>query len=253
VWSRVRALLLRRVYRPLWPVLCGPLRKPSCRFTWDEGVLAQAGFPHQVSYYSCPIINPPAQRHVLENKLSNLGWLSRACKASCCSRGKPFHSGVVFGRPDATHGLSRSVHLHQPAGGAGSGGRALSAVRDALQRGPVGRLPRPPAASSPVIDAYGEGRYIPLGRDATVDYPKKDLCFQNPHRYPLALLLALAPTKTSGAFYAPQARDFVVEILVFSSRGTPITGSTRCSTPHCRPAGGRPNRGWTARRQQRGG
>jgi vancomycin resistance protein YoaR len=64
------------------------------------------------------------------------------------------------------------------------------------------------------IDAYGDGRYIPLGRDATVDYPFADLCFQNPHAFPLVLVLRIEPDQASGALYAPKPREWTVEIHV---------------------------------------
>ena len=213
MWSQVRALLLRSVYRPLWPVLCGPFARSQLPLTWDEGVLARAGFPHQVSCYSCPIINPPAQRHVLENKLYNLGLAISRMQGLVLQPREIFSFWGRVGCPDAARGFREAATLvnRRLTLTVGGGLCQLSGMlyNVALLAG-CRILQRYPHS----VDAYGEGRYLPLGRDATVDYPKKDLCFQNPHRYPLVLLLDMTPVNTSGALYAPRARDFSVEIIV---------------------------------------
>jgi vancomycin resistance protein YoaR len=64
------------------------------------------------------------------------------------------------------------------------------------------------------IDAYGEGRYIPLGRDATVTYPRADLCFANPHPFPLLLKIHIARDRAEAWFFTPQPLPYLVEIEV---------------------------------------
>jgi vancomycin resistance protein VanW len=68
------------------------------------------------------------------------------------------------------------------------------------------------------IDAYGEGRYVPLGRDATVAHPSKDLRFRNVLEVPLLLELSIAAHEARGALRSTAPLPFRVELEVTGRR-----------------------------------
>jgi len=71
------------------------------------------------------------------------------------------------------------------------------------------------------IDAYGEDRYIPLGRDATITYPWKDICFQNPYKIPLRLSLDIKPERAYGWIHSAEKINVKVDIDVSPAKIIP--------------------------------
>ena len=211
--QRVWRIVLHRVYRPLWPLLVGAFARSQLEVVPDAELPAGAGHAHRWSSYSCPLLNPPAQRHVFANKLHNLALAISGMQGLVLQPGEVFSFWRMVGEPSTGRGFREAAILvnRRLVTSAGGGLCQLSGLlyNLALLAG-CRILERHPHS----VDAYGEGRYIPLGRDATVDYPYKDLCFQNPHRVPLVLVVDLSPERTQGALYGPVEWDGEVEIAV---------------------------------------
>lgn len=73
------------------------------------------------------------------------------------------------------------------------------------------------------IDAYGEDRYIPLGRDATVAHGKKNLRFKNVHDFPLNFDLHVDAQCATGQVWASQAlsREIFIETRLLRTIDSP--------------------------------
>lgn len=147
-----------------------------------------------VSEYAAPIINPPSQRHLYEGKMNNLRLLRDRMNGLVIRTGEIFSFWRLTGPADEAHGFREaSVFVNRRVtSGIGGGLCQLSGVlyNAALLAGC--RILERHAHS---IDAYGEGRYIPLGRDATVAWNTKDLRFANPWRVPLHLKVRIEPDR----------------------------------------------------------
>lgn len=158
-----------------------------------------SGFPKTVSSYSAPVINPPSQRHLYENKMHNLGLVRDRMQGLVIAPGEYFSFWKLVGLPDEAHGFREaSMFMNRRVGSAIGGGicqlsgviynAALLAGAEIIER------------HAHSIDAYGEGRYIPLGRDATVAYGYKDLAFRNILGIPLLLIMDVAPDRVTVVF-----------------------------------------------------
>lgn len=215
--KRVFRFLKRKIYNPLIPLLVGNYAKEQLSLG-DKNSINKA-FPCQVSYYSCPIINPPGQQQVFKNKLHNLSLILSKMQGLIIKPKEVFSFWQLVGEPNVENGfLAASTFInHKVVMTIGGGICQLSGLlyNVALLAG-CKILERHQHS----IDAYGEGRYIPLGQDATVTYPRKDICFQNPYNYPLLLMLEITPEKASGWLYASQPAAFSVEIIVSSPKVT---------------------------------
>jgi vancomycin resistance protein VanW len=78
------------------------------------------------------------------------------------------------------------------------------------------------------IDAYGNERYVPLGRDATVAHPQLDLCFRNPHPFPLLMTFDIQPDQARGWILStqPLPHEIRIEVTLLGTYPSPsIEGS----------------------------
>lgn len=163
--------------------------------------------------FDCPIICPDGQKHIFENKMHNLGLAVSRMQGLVLRPGEIFSFWRLVGKPTEANGYREGATFLS--------GKVSSAVGGGLCQlsGLIHNLAL--LAGCPIlerhghsIDAYGEGRYIPLGRDATVTYPRADLCFRNPHPFPLVLKLEVTRQKAQGWFHSPQPLPYEVAIEV---------------------------------------
>ena len=170
---------------------------------------AEAGV--QLASYACPLINPPSQRHMFANKIHNIELAIGRIEPLVLEPGQAFSFWQRVLAPTAENGYREGAMFVNrrvvPSFGGGlcqlSGliyNLALLAGMRILQR------------HNHSIDAYGEERYIPLGRDATVAYGRKDLCFSNPHRFPVAFELRVDAQQASGQVCGTQPLDCGIRI-----------------------------------------
>lgn len=147
---------------------------------------ADAAFPVALAEYAAPIMNPPAQRHLFENKLHNLRLACSRFDGLVIRPGWILSFYGILGDPTAARGYRDAAVLSgdRVIGAVGGSLCQLSGVlyNAALLAG-MRIVERHPHS----LDIYGEARYIPLGRDATITYGHKDLRFANPGPRPVLL------------------------------------------------------------------
>jgi vancomycin resistance protein YoaR len=164
-----------------------------------------------IAQYSCPLINPPSQRGLFENKLHNIRLAIARMQPFTLAPGEAYSFWQRALAPTAENGYREgAMFINQQVTTSLGGGLcqlsgliynlALLAGLDILERHPHS------------IDAYGEDRYIPLGRDATVAYGRKDLRFGNPHACTVKLALEVDAQHAWGSVYAAQALDARIHI-----------------------------------------
>ena len=155
-------------------------------------------FPHALATYSCPLINPPAQRHMFLNKLHNIELAISRMQGLVLEMGQEFDFWALAQAPTVENGYREGAMFinHRVSSSVGGGLCQLSGLvyNLALLSGCTIT-----ERFNHSIDAYGEDRYIPLGRDATVAYGFKNLRFRNPHRFPIRLELRVTEREASGA------------------------------------------------------
>ena len=175
--------------------------------------LSQNGFHREAAFYSCPIICPEGQAHLFENKLHNLQLAVSRMQGLVLQPGEIFSFWGLVGRPDEKKGYKEgATFIRRKVSSATGGGLCqLSGLLHNLAL----------LAGCPIlerhahsIDAYGEGRYIPLGRDATVAYPSADLCFQNAHPFPLLLKVEIYRNRAEARFFSQCSLPFEVIVEV---------------------------------------
>jgi vancomycin resistance protein YoaR len=139
-------------------------------------------FAFQLAEYACPLINPPSQRGLFENKIHNIQLAISRIAPPVLLPGQIFSFWDAALAPTAENGyregamfINRQVKTSLGGGLCQLSGLiynlALLSGCEIIER------------YNHSIDAYGEDRYIPLGRDATVAYGKKNLRFRNPYNF----------------------------------------------------------------------
>ena len=172
---------------------------------------AREGFPFQVAEYSCPLINPPSQRGLFENKLHNIRLAISRFQPPALQPGQEFSFWRIALAPTAENGYREgAMFINQEVRTSLGGGLcqlsgllynlALLSGSEILER------------HNHSIDAYGEERYIPLGRDSTVAYGRKNLRFRNPHDFPLAIELHVDEQRASGRVWGARPLDHEIRI-----------------------------------------
>lgn len=170
--------------------------------------------------YSCPLINPPSQRHMFGNKLHNIQLAISRMQGIVLQPGEEFSFWALAKAPVPEQGYREgAMFINQRVTSSIGGGLcqlsgliynlALLSACDISER------------FNHSIDAYGEARYIPLGRDATVAYGKKGLRFRNPHPFPLRFELDVNEERASGRVLAPMALPMSVAIEAETLRVIP--------------------------------
>ncbi len=154
-------------------------------------------FSHSLAVYSCPLINPPSQRHNFLNKVHNIELAIGRMQGLVLHPGQEFDFWALALAPTIENGYREGAMFvnHRVSASIGGGLCQLSGVvyNLALLSGCTIT-----ERFNHSIDAYGEDRYIPLGRDATVAYGYKNLRFRNPHSDPIRLDLRVTEQEASG-------------------------------------------------------
>jgi vancomycin resistance protein YoaR len=179
---------------------------------------ASEDFPFQVAEYSCPLINPPSQHGLFENKIHNIRLAISRFSPPVLQPGQEFSFWRSALAPTSENGYREGAMFinHEVRTSLGGGlcqltgllyNLALLSGCEIVER------------HNHSIDAYGEDRYIPLGRDATVAYGRKDLRFRNPYHFPLALDLHVDEQRASGSVWAakPVDQQILIETQLLST------------------------------------
>src|SRR2546430_12219772 len=189
----------------------GALKRRTLRDWWRGrlGPWAAAATPgrdgelRQIASYTCRILNPAFQRHVYENKMHNLALVQSRLDGVTLRRGELFSFWRLVGQPDEAHGFKVASNFIDGRVAFAEGGgicQLTSALYNAALLAGLDILER----HAHSIDAYGPGRYVPLGRDATVVYGYKDLQFRNATAVAMTLRIRLRPDRAGAAVSAPQ-------------------------------------------------
>jgi vancomycin resistance protein YoaR len=149
---------------------------------------APADFPYLLAEYSCPLINPPSQRGLFENKIHNIELAIARFTPPVLPPSGIFSFWETALAPTAENGYREGAMFinRQVRTSLGGGLCQLSGLIYNLALLSGCRIIERYNHS---IDAYGEERYIPLGRDATVAYGRKNLRFANPYNHAISLEL----------------------------------------------------------------
>lgn len=180
------------------------------------GALSEAGhYPFQLAEYSCPLINPPSQRGLFENKIHNIELAISRFSPPVLRPGQAFSFWDTALAPTAENGFREGAMFinRQVKTSLGGGLCQLSGLiyNLALLSG-CEIIER----HNHSIDAYGEERYIPLGRDATVAYGHKNLRFRNPHKFAISFDLKVDAKHAWGRVTGEQPMDnrIVIETVL---------------------------------------
>lgn len=158
---------------------------------------------------SCPVVNHPSQIHLLPSKVHNMRLAALKIDGLLIQPGDFFSFWRLVGRPSVKNGFR--------SGPTFSDGRIIESVGGglcqisglmynlALESG-MSILERYPHT----IDSYGERRYLPLARDATVAWMSKDLLFQNRTGYPVRVEVRVDQSQASGRILSTLDKPFIV-------------------------------------------
>jgi len=161
--------------------------------------------------YECPVVNHPTQMHLLDSKLFNMRLAVGKLNGLVIAPGEVFSFWHLIGRPTAKSGFKAGPTFENGRMVTSFGGGlcqisglifnlALESGCEILER------------SSHSLDAYGERRYLPLGRDATVAWMSKDLVFRNVSGIPIRLVLNVERTRAFGHVEGIEEMPFNVRI-----------------------------------------
>ena len=170
--------------------------------------------------YACPLVNPPAQRHLFENKIHNIQLAIGRMLPLVLQPGQNFSFWQYALEPIVENGYrDGAMFVNQKVTTSVGGGLcqlsgliynlALLSGLEIVER------------HNHSIDAYGEERYIPLGRDATVAHGHKDLQFRNSQEFPIELELRVNEKEASGIVRGTRALNFAVSIETELTRTIP--------------------------------
>ena len=150
------------------------------------------------------LVQPIRQTAFWEGKLHNLQLGAARLDGTVIAPGEIFSFWGLIGRPDAASGFAHGRSIRADAVGADIGGGLCQLSGLAYELGLRAALTlreRHPHSR----DLYAEeARFAPLGLDATVVWPWKDLRLGNPHPFPVALRCAVRGMALHAAIHAPQ-------------------------------------------------
>jgi vancomycin resistance protein VanW len=179
--------------------LLGP--RPRLARQPEPGRLASL-FDHRV----CEVVQEIKGSAFVEGKLANIRLGARRLHGVVLAPGETFSFWKLIGRPTAAAGfaMGRTIRGGAVAGELGGGLCQLSGIvyEAGLRAGlvPVERYPHS-------RDLYAEAdRFTPLGLDATVVWPYKDLRLANPFSVPVQFRLHLEEASITASVHAPMAR-----------------------------------------------
>jgi vancomycin resistance protein VanW len=182
-------------------------------------------FPHLWATFECPVVNHPTQDHLLESKVFNMQLACEKLDGLIIPANSIFSFWRIIKNPSAASGFKSGPTFERGEiiTSYGGGLCQISGIlfNIAICSG-LKILERHPHS----IDAYGERRYLPLGRDATVAWKSKDLCFQNNTNIDLQLKIKASKEKTEAQFFAMSPLQKKVVINQFIQEDTITNGKT---------------------------
>jgi vancomycin resistance protein VanW len=185
----------------------------NVRFTKSRCEDAVHDFPNLVCRYERPIRDYAGQTQFGAAKRHNLALIASKLTATDIEPGETFSIWHLAGQPTERAGYMRAAGLHnrQVTGDVGGSTCLMSTVL--YNVGLLGAMDMTERHCHS-IDLYGEDRYFELGRDASIEYGYLDLCFSNPHPFPVLLTAETTPDSVIGALYSPVPHGFSVDIEV---------------------------------------
>lgn len=199
---RKRHLLKRRVKHYAWQINGNIFAEelsndPSYSYIW--------------THVTCPVVNHSSQAHLVEAKVDNMKKAAGILTNLIIKPKEIFSFWRLIGKPTSKRGF-----LSGPTFEGGkiiqSTGGGLCQVSGliynlALESG-MTIIERYPHS----VDAYGERRYLPLARDATVAWISKDLCFQNNTESNIQLRIQAYNDRAEGQVYSTRKIPYQVTI-----------------------------------------
>lgn len=159
--------------------------------------------PAEFPYSSVELVQEIKGGAFLTGKLANIRLGAAALDGVVVAPGETFSFWALVGRPSAAAGfqVGRSIRGGQAGGDIGGGLCQLSGIAyEAGLRAGLTVVERHPHSR----DLYAEEeRFTPLGLDATVVWPHKDLRLLNPHPVPLRFGFAAGEGLVSASVHAP--------------------------------------------------
>ncbi len=181
--------------------------------------------PHYtLAAFQCPIYTAPSQSHLANNKLHNIRLALDVLEGTNLARGELFSFWDRIGEPTLHRGYKEgATFIHRQVTTTPGGGlcQISGLIYNLALLSDFQILERFPHS----IDAYGENRYIPLGRDATVAFGKKDLRFVNTHTAPVVFHFSVTPELLSGQVTSPVPLkgEVVIEVTPPVLVASPLT------------------------------
>lgn len=177
---------------------------------------AANSLPFTWAQYGCPIINHPNQTHLLNSKVENMKTAVETIDSLVFRPGQIFSFWRHIGRPTAQNGfLSGPTFVNGKIETSIGGG--LCQISGLLFNLWLEAGLTVQERHSHTIDAYGDRRYLPLGRDATVAWPSKDLILKNCSQMSVQIKLAIDGLTATGSVLGEAPIPHHVSVAVQNS------------------------------------
>ncbi len=207
---------LLRTHLPETPRLAVALARRRLRDRWSGAAARMAGRPAAAADTPSPFVEltqPIRNTGFVEGKRANIALGAGRLDGIVIAPGEIFSFWALIGRPSPAAGfeIGRSIRGGTVGGEVGGGLCQVSGIAyELLLRGGLAVLERHPHSH----DLYTEAeRFTPLGMDATVVWPYRDLRLANPHDVPVALHVAVDGMTLRASLHAPRAlRPLAIEI-----------------------------------------
>jgi vancomycin resistance protein VanW len=171
-------------------------------------------FQQLLATYSAPIINPSYHKHLFENKIHNLKLAANMLNNLIIKPGEIFSFWYLIKAPTYKRGFKEASTFINNRITSTVGG-ALCQLSGVIYNVALLSNMKIIERHAHSIDAYGDKRYIPLGRDATVVYGYKDLRFKNTQRKPVILNVQVNRKEVTAWLYGSDSDFHKVFIEVF--------------------------------------
>jgi vancomycin resistance protein VanW len=214
--NSARRALRRTVPEPIRALIALARRQLRDRASGDARRFAQSGLAGAFdNWHRLVVVEQEIKRSALwEGKRANIVLGCALLDRAVVQPGEVLSFWNLIGRPVAERGfaLGRSIRNDEPGGDVGGGLCQLSGLIYELGlRGGLEVLERHPHSQ----DLYDreEDRFTPLGLDATVVWPWKDLRLRNGLNLPVALTLRVEDLRLIGELRTPEPLE-PVEIAI---------------------------------------
>lgn len=215
---------LARSYLPEAPRLAVALARRRLRDRWSGDAVRMAGRTVGADAAHAPFVEltqPIRNTGFVEGKRANIALGAGRLDGVLIAPGEIFSFWALIGRPSPEAGfeIGRSIRGGTVGGEIGGGLCQVSGIAyELLLRGGLTALERYPHSH----DLYTEAeRFTPLGMDATVVWPYRDLRLANPHDVPVTLHFAVDGMTLRASLHAPRAlRPQEIEIQRIDRQGS---------------------------------